>query len=75
MTKLLDFYSGRVTAGKMTRREFMGKAVALGVTAAMATITPVATFFFFDILLKITLPKGLPIVEETIFYPLYKIFL
>jgi hypothetical protein len=41
----------------------------------MATITPVATFFFFDVLLKITLPKGLPIVEETIFYPLYKIFL
>lgn len=45
------------------------------VTAAMATITPIATFFFFDIALKITLPKGLPIVEETIFYPLYKIFL
>ena len=45
------------------------------VTSAMALITPVATFFFFDIALKITLPKGLPIVEETIFYPLYKIFL
>jgi hypothetical protein len=45
------------------------------VTAAMAIISPVATFFFFDIALKITLPKGLPIVEETIFYPLYKIFL
>ena len=45
------------------------------VTAAIATIMPVATFFFFDVLLKITLPKGLPIVEETIFYPLYKIFL
>ena len=44
-------------------------------TALMATATPVATFFFFDIALKITLPKGLPIVEETIFYPLYKIFL
>ncbi len=45
------------------------------VTAAMAIITPVVTFFFFDIALKITLPKGLPIVEETIFYPLYNIFL
>jgi hypothetical protein len=45
------------------------------VTVVMATVTPVATFFFFDIALKITLPKGLPIVEETIFYPLYKIFL
>lgn len=44
-------------------------------TAAMAVITPVATFFFFDIALKITLPKGLTIIEETVFYPLYKIFL
>ena len=45
------------------------------VTAAMAVVSPIVTFFFFDIALKITLPKGLPIVEETIFYPLYKIFL
>ncbi len=45
------------------------------VTAMMATASPVLTFFFFDILLKITLPKGLPIIEETIFYPLFKIFL
>ena len=45
------------------------------VTAAMAVVSPILTFFFFDIALKITLPKGLPIVEETIFYPLYKIFL
>ena len=44
-------------------------------TAAMAIVAPVATFFFFDIALKITLPKGLPIIEETVFYPLYKIFL
>lgn len=46
-----------------------------GPTAAMAIIAPVATFFFFDVALKITLPKGLPIIEETVFYPLYKIFL
>ena len=45
------------------------------VTATMATVTPIAIFFFFDIALKITLPKGLPIVEETVFFPLYKIFL
>ncbi len=45
------------------------------VTAAMATVTPVVMFFFFDVALKITLPKGLPIVEETVFYPLYRIFL
>lgn len=37
MTDQLDFYSGRVTAGKMTRREFIGKATALGVSAAMAS--------------------------------------
>lgn len=44
-------------------------------TALMATAVPIAIFFFFDIALKITLPKGLPIIEETVFYPLYKIFL
>lgn len=53
---------------------FLGKH-SWPATAAMAVITPVAAFFFFDIALKVTLPKGLPIVEETIFYPLYKIFL
>jgi peptide/nickel transport system substrate-binding protein len=37
MSEQLNFYSGRVTAGKMTRREFMGKAAALGVSAAMAS--------------------------------------
>lgn len=37
MTDQLDHYSGRVTAGKMTRREFIGKATALGVSAAMAS--------------------------------------
>jgi len=37
MTDQLDFYSGRVTAGKMTRREFIGKATALGVSAVMAS--------------------------------------
>jgi putative tricarboxylic transport membrane protein len=45
------------------------------ITATMATVAPIFTFFFFDILLKITLPKGLPIIEETVFYPLFKIFL
>jgi len=37
MTDQIDFMAGRVTAGKMTRREFMGKATALGVSAAMAS--------------------------------------
>jgi len=37
MSKELDFYAGEVTQGRMTRREFMGKAAALGVAAATAT--------------------------------------
>jgi hypothetical protein len=41
-------------------------------TGAIALITPVVTFFFFEIGLKILLPKG---VTEPLFYPLYAIFL
>ncbi|MGI9385773.1 MAG: tripartite tricarboxylate transporter TctB family protein [Methyloligellaceae bacterium] len=41
-------------------------------TAMTAVIAPVVTFFFFEIALKITLPKG---YTEPAFYPLYKIFL
>ncbi|MFA3918171.1 ABC transporter substrate-binding protein [Ruegeria hyattellae] len=37
MNDQLDFMSGRVTAGKMNRREFMGKAAALGVSTAVAS--------------------------------------
>jgi len=33
------------------------------------------TFLFFDIALNITLPKGLSVIEEQIFYPLYDILL
>ena len=42
------------------------------VTGSIATATPVVLFFFFEIALKITLPKG---VTEPIFYPLYSMFL
>ncbi len=41
-------------------------------TAAIALVTPVAAFFFFEIALNITLPKG---YTEPLFYPLYDIFL
>ncbi len=41
-------------------------------TGLFATLTPVVTFFFFEIALKITLPKG---YTEPAFYPLYKMFL
>jgi len=37
MNDQLEHMTGSVTAGKMTRREFMGKAAALGVSAAMAS--------------------------------------
>ncbi len=41
-------------------------------TGLIATLTPIVTFFFFEIALKITLPKG---YTEPAFYPLYKMFL
>ena len=41
-------------------------------TAAFAVATPVVTFFFFEVALKITLPKG---YTEPLFYPLYDWFL
>ncbi len=41
-------------------------------TGALALCTPVATFFFFEIALLKTLPKGF---TEPLFYPLYEIFL
>jgi putative tricarboxylic transport membrane protein len=41
-------------------------------TAAFAILTPIVTFFFFEIMLNITLPKG---ITEPLFYPLYDIFL
>ena len=37
MKEQLDFYADRVTAGKMSRREFIGKATALGLTTALAS--------------------------------------
>ena len=39
---------------------------------SLSVLIPIITFFFFEITLKITLPKG---VTETLFYPLYRIFL
>lgn len=40
-------------------------------TAAIALLSPVVIFFFFEIGLKILLPKG---VTEPLFFPLYAIF-
>ncbi len=44
------------------------------VTATLAIATPIFTFFFFEVALHITLPKGVSAVEEAVFYPLYAIF-
>jgi hypothetical protein len=41
-------------------------------TGVLALATPVAMFFFFEIALKKTLPKG---ITEPLFYPLYDMFL
>ena len=41
-------------------------------TGSLALATPVVTFFFFEIALRKTLPKGF---TEPLFYPLYDIFL
>ena len=40
-------------------------------TGALAASTPVVLFLFFEIALRITLPKGL---TEPLFYPLYDFF-
>ena len=45
---------------------------AWSVTAPLALAMPVATFLFFEIALKITLPKG---YTEPAFYPLYEMLL
>jgi hypothetical protein len=41
-------------------------------SVAVSVITPVVSFFFFEIALRITLPKG---YTEPLFYPLYDIFM
>jgi len=41
-------------------------------TGVLAIATPVVSFFFFEIALNVTLPKG---YTEPLFYPLYDIFM
>ncbi|MDH3760918.1 MAG: tripartite tricarboxylate transporter TctB family protein [Gammaproteobacteria bacterium] len=50
---------------------FMGKHSWL-LTATLAVVIPVVIFYFFEITLKIILPKG---ITEPLFLPLYKMFL
>ncbi len=50
---------------------FLGRH-SWGTTMAIALCSPVVTFFFFDIAMRIVLPKG---YLEPLFIPLYDIFL
>lgn len=50
---------------------FLGKH-SWPVTLSISISTPIITFFFFEIALRIVLPKG---YTEPLFYPLYDIFL
>lgn len=50
---------------------FLGRH-SMAMTASVSLLTPVITFLFFEIALKITLPKG---YTEPAFYPLYKLLL
>ena len=45
---------------------------SLGLTLAIATALPVVSFFFFDVAMRIVLPKG---YLEPLFIPLYAVFL
>ncbi len=49
---------------------FLGKHSWL-LTSTLAVLIPVVTFYFFEITLKIILPKG---ITEPLFLPLYKLF-
>jgi putative tricarboxylic transport membrane protein len=49
---------------------FLGKH-SWSLTATLAVLIPVVIFYFFEITLKIILPKG---ITEPLFLPLYKIF-
>ncbi|MEM6677585.1 MAG: tripartite tricarboxylate transporter TctB family protein [Pseudomonadota bacterium] len=45
------------------------------VTLSVAVGMPIFMFFFFDVAMTLPLPKGLRAVEDTVFTPLYDIFL
>lgn len=53
---------------------FMGRH-SWALTGTIAAAIPIVTFLFFEVALRITLPKGAQVIEETVFYPLYDFFL
>lgn len=54
--------------------KFLGRH-SWGVTLAVALLMPIGLFFFFDVAMTITLPKGLLVIERIFYEPLYDIFL
>jgi putative tricarboxylic transport membrane protein len=44
-------------------------------TSTLATVISIVTFFFFEITLHMTLPKGVEAIEKVVFYLLYEMFL
>ena len=49
---------------------FMGRH-SWWLSGTLAVCIPIVTFFFFEIVLRITLPKG---YTEPLFYPIYDVF-
>jgi putative tricarboxylic transport membrane protein len=53
---------------------YMGRH-SWSLTDSLAAIIPMVAFFFFEMTLHITLPKGAQVIEETVFFSLYEMFL
>ena len=70
VTQFLGMYIG-LPLFMIYYMRFLGRHSWKFVTG-LSAITPVITFLFFEIVLKITLPKG---ITEEFFYPLYDIFM
>ena len=66
---ILGFY-GAIAVFLIYYIRFLGRH-SWGVTLAISLITPVVTFLFFDIAMRIVLPKG---YLEPLFLPLYDFF-
>lgn len=69
MIEYLGFY-GAIPLFLIYYLKFLGKH-GWGLTLAIAALTPVTFFFFFDIAMRIVLPKG---YLEPLFIPLYALF-
>ena len=69
LTHIVGFY-GAICLFLIYYIRFLGRH-SWGVTLAISLLTPVVTFLFFDIAMRIVLPKG---YLEPLFLPLYDFF-